>query len=46
MAVFFFFPAEDGLRDLVRFCGLGELEKGQHKDSHKKRISEGSLKGF
>ena len=30
--VFFFFQAEDGIRDLVRSRGLGDVYKRQHKD--------------
>ena len=29
---FFFFQAEDGIRDLVRFRGLGDVYKRQPKD--------------
>jgi len=31
--VFFFFQAEDGIRDLVRSRGLGDVYKRQSKDS-------------
>ena len=31
-AVFFFFQAEDGIRDLVRSRGLGDVYKRQHTD--------------
>ena len=30
--VFFFFQAEDGIRDLVRSRGLGDVYKRQHHD--------------
>ena len=30
--VFFFFQAEDGIRDLVRSRGLGDVYKRQHQD--------------
>ena len=30
MCVFFFFQAEDGIRDLVRSRGLGDVYKRQH----------------
>ena len=30
MLVFFFFQAEDGIRDLVRSRGLGDVYKRQH----------------
>ncbi len=29
MFFFFFFQAEDGIRDLVRSRGLGDVDKGQ-----------------
>ena len=29
----FFFQAEDGIRDLVRSRGLGDVYKRQHRDS-------------
>ena len=29
--VFFFFQAEDGIRDLVRSCGLGDVYKRQQR---------------
>ena len=30
--MFFFFQAEDGIRDLVRSRGLGDVYKRQHQD--------------
>ena len=30
--IFFFFQAEDGIRDLVRSRGLGDVYKRQHRD--------------
>ena len=37
---FFFFQAEDGIRDLVRSRGLGDVYKRQKKDhDHKDRMS-------
>ena len=33
--VVFFFQAEDGIRDLVRSRGLGDVYKRQHQDSSK-----------
>ena len=34
---FFFFQAEDGIRDLVRSRGLGDVYKRQHMDMALKR---------
>ena len=34
MWLFFFFQAEDGIRDLVRSRGLGDVYKRQGYDSH------------
>eukprot|EP00657_Telonema_sp_P-1_P010074 TRINITY_DN436_c0_g1_i8.p1 TRINITY_DN436_c0_g1~~TRINITY_DN436_c0_g1_i8.p1 ORF type:complete len:423 (-),score=82.75 TRINITY_DN436_c0_g1_i8:81-1349(-) len=36
---FFFFQAEDGIRDLVRSRGLGDVYKRQHRDSESPRRS-------
>ena len=32
LEIFFFFQAEDGIRDLVRSRGLGDVYKRQHLD--------------
>ncbi len=34
MCFFFFFQAEDGIRDLVRSSGLGDVYKRQHVSMH------------
>ena len=41
---FFFFQAEDGIRDLVRSRGLGDVYKRQVLDArHAGRVSKGGL---
>ena len=36
--LFFFFQAEDGIRDLVRSRGLGDVYKRQGRDIQNKRV--------
>ena len=42
LCIFFFFQAEDGIRDLVRSRGLGDVYKRQGYDSDNS-ISEGEV---
>ena len=45
VAVFFFFQAEDGIRDLVRSRGLGDVYKRQAQDgSDARRAERGRLR--
>ena len=37
MLYVFFFQAEDGIRDLVRSRGLGDVYKRQHRDTRRDR---------
>ena len=41
--IFFFFQAEDGIRDLVRSRGLGDVYKRQNEESVGPFISGGAL---
>ena len=41
-AVFFFFQAEDGIRDLVRSRGLGDVYKRQGRRPHRQRGDAGA----
>ena len=42
---FFFFQAEDGIRDLVRSRGLGDVYKRQPNDRHGARGVAGMVRG-
>ena len=43
VVIFFFFQAEDGIRDLVRSRGLGDVYKRQHQVWHAAGWLEGGL---
>ena len=44
---FFFFQAEDGIRDLVRSRGLGDVYKRQHLHGARRLIeSDGQIRDF
>ena len=45
-AVFFFFQAEDGIRDLVRSRGLGDVYKRQTENAYMAYASEGGHTDF
>ena len=45
VCVFFFFQAEDGIRDLVRSRGLGDVYKRQLRESARRRIDAKSIQG-
>ena len=41
--VYFFFQAEDGIRDLVRSRGLGDVYKRQHKSREYLKLNPNGL---
>ena len=45
LLILFFFQAEDGIRDLVRSRGLGDVYKRQHQPArHRQRHEHGDLR--
>ena len=43
LCCFFFFQAEDGIRDLVRSRGLGDVYKRQDQDQHARHDQQAAV---